>query len=79
MYLQTHASEGPSMVTYMVKILDFDRRHGGFAWRVYDEAFRCLRTVVPTMPWHVTNWELAVNAIQTVVTHQRDTLQPGRV
>ena len=68
-YLETHASEAPSMVSYMVKILDFHRRHGRFAWRVYDEAFRRQRavattaTATATMPWHVTNWELALFCI----------------
>ena len=67
--VETHASEAPSMVSYMVKILDFHRRHGRFAWRVYDEAFRHQRavattaTATATMPWHVTNWELALFCI----------------
>ena len=74
-YLQTHASEAPSMLTYMVNILDMHRRHGGFAWRVYDERFRRVRALAPSMPWHVTNWDLAMDAVQTVVVRQSDTLQ----
>ena len=60
----------------MVNILDMHRRHGGFAWRVYDERFRRLRALAPSMPWHLTNWDSAMDAIQTVVVHQSDTLQP---
>ena len=60
----------------MVNILDMHRRHGGFAWRVYDERFRRLRALAPSMPWHLTNWDLAMDAIQTVVVCQSDTLQP---
>ena len=29
----------------MVNILDMHRRHGGFAWRVYDERFRRVRAL----------------------------------
>ena len=60
----------------MVNILDMHRRHGGFAWRVYDERFHRVRALAPSMLWHLTNWHLAMDAIQTVVVHQSDTLQP---
>ena len=60
----------------MVNILDMHRRHGGFVWRVHDERFRCVRALAPSMPWHLTNWDLAMDAIQTVVVRQSDTLQP---
>ena len=60
----------------MVNILDMHRRHGGFAWRVHDERFRRVRALAPSMPWHLTNWDLAMDAIQTVVVRQSDTLQP---
>ena len=60
----------------MVNILDMHRRHGGFAWRVYDERFRRVRALAPSMPWHLKNWDSAMDAIQTVVVHQSDTLQP---
>ena len=53
------------MLTYMVSIVDMHRRHGGFAWRVYDEKFRRVRALVPSMPWHQTNWELAMDAIHS--------------
>ena len=60
----------------MVNILDMHRSHGGFAWHVHDERFRRLRALAPSMPWHLTNWDLAMDAIQTVVVRQSDTLQP---
>ena len=49
----------------MVNILD-----------MHDERFRRLRALAPSMPWHLTNWDLAMDAIQTVVVCQSDTLQP---
>ena len=55
----------------MVNILDMHRRHGGFAWRVYDERFRRVRALAPSMPWHLTNWDLAMDAIQTGRTSVR--------
>ena len=59
----------------MVNILDMHWRHGGFDWRVYDECFRRVRALAPSMPWHLTNWDVAMDAIQTVVVRQSDTLQ----
>ena len=59
-----------------MNILNMHRRHGGFAWRIYDERFHRLRTLAPSMPWHLKNWDSAMDAIQTVVVHQSDTLQP---
>ena len=38
-YLQAHADEESSLMTYMVAIMDMSKRHGGYAWRVYDENF----------------------------------------
>ena len=60
----------------MVNILDMHRRHGGFAWRVYDERFHRVRALAPSMLWHLTNWDLAMDAVQTVVVRQSDTQQP---
>ena len=60
----------------MVNILDMHRRHGEFAWHVHDERFRRVRALGPSMPWHLTNWDLAMDAVQTVVVRQSDTQQP---
>ena len=62
-YLQHHESEAPAMLTYMVNIIDMQPRHGGFAWRTYDESFRCVRALSTALPWNVTNWDLAMHAI----------------
>ena len=48
-YLQTHADEAASLMTYMVAITDMSKRHGGYAWRVYDEKFGRIRTLPPTL------------------------------
>ena len=66
-YLQAHAYEAPSLMTYMVAIMDMSKRHGGYAWRVYDEKFRRIRALSPTLPWHVTNWDMAMDAIHANV------------
>ena len=42
-YLERQATEAPSVLTYMVSIVDMHRRHGAFAWCVYDEKFRRVR------------------------------------
>ena len=54
-YLDRHPGEAPGILTYMVSILDMQRRHAGFAWRLYDERFRRIRALAPSMPWHITN------------------------
>ena len=73
-YLETHPFEAPSMVSIWSRYWIFTGvtvdLHG------YAEAFRRQRavattaTATATMPWHVTDWKLAFNAIHT------DTLQP---
>ena len=65
-YLEKHPAEAPSLLTYMVSIIYMHRNHGGFAWRLYDEKFRCIRALTPALAWHITNWDLAVEALHTV-------------
>ena len=64
-YLQVHPHEASPILTYMVRIMDMAKRHGGYAWRLYDERFRRLRAMAPQLPWHLTNWDLALEAINT--------------
>ena len=47
--LQTHTDEAASLMTYMVAITDMSKRHGGYAWRVYDEKFGRIRTLPSTL------------------------------
>ena len=61
--LDRHPDEAPGVLTYIVSIIDMQRRHGGFAWRLYDERFRRIRSLAPSMPCHVTNWDVAMDSI----------------
>ena len=70
-YLQAHADEESSLMTYIVAIMDMSKRHGGYAWRVYDEKFRRIRALSPTLQLHVTNWDLAMDAIHANVPSDR--------
>ena len=62
-YVERHPSEAASLFSYIVRIQDMDRRHGGLAWRTYDEKFRRIHALLPSMPWHTTNWDLAMDAV----------------
>ena len=70
-YLEKHPAEAPSLLTYMVSIMDMHRNHGGFAWRLYDEKFRRIRALTPALAWHITNWDLAMEALHTVAPSSR--------
>ena len=70
-YLERHPAEAPSMLTYMVSIMDMHRNHGGFAWRLYDEKFRRIRAMTPALAWHITNWDLAMEALHSVAPSGR--------
>ena len=39
-YVERHPAESPSLFSYTVNVMDLHRRHGGVAWRLYDERFR---------------------------------------
>ena len=62
-YVECHPSESPSLFTFMVKVMDLHRRHGGVAWCLY-ERFRCIHAMVPELPWHTINWDLAMDSTQ---------------
>ena len=47
------------------------RNHGGFAWRLYDEKFRHIRALTPALAWHITKWDLAMEALHTVASSGR--------
>ena len=59
-YLQKFPNQAPSMVTYMVRILEINTKHAGYLWRSYDENFRRVRAHVTeeVLPWHRINWDL---------------------
>ena len=44
---------------------------GGFAWRLYDEKVRRIRALTPALVWHITNWDLAMEALHTVAPRGR--------
>lgn len=62
-FLQRHPTQGPAIFTYLTRILDLHRQHGGTVWRLYDEQFRRLRAHLPTLPWHVLNWQVLNDAM----------------
>ena len=57
-YLQKHPTEGPSMITYMDKIMLLYRQYNGYVWRSYDRRFRAAKAACPKLPWHMirTSW-----------------------
>ena len=59
-YVECHPSESAALFTYMVNVMDLHRRHGGVAWRLYDERFRRIRAMAPELPWHLINWDVAM-------------------
>ena len=75
-HVETHPEEAPSLFSYIIIITDLQTRHGGFAWRVYAERFRRVRAMAPQMPWHITNWDLAMGAIQSNVSFVRQGAPP---
>ena len=63
-YVECHPSESAAaLFTYMVNVMDLHQRHGGVAWRLYDERFRRIRAMAPELPWHLINWDVAMGAI----------------
>ena len=64
-YVECHPSESAALFTYMVNVMDIHRRHGGVAWRLYDERFRRIRAMAPELPWHLINWDVAMGAIHS--------------
>ena len=54
-YMERYHTEAPSIFTYyyiMCRII-----------RVYDEQFRHIHTLVPSVPWHATKWKLAMDVV----------------
>ena len=64
-YVERHPAESPSLFSYIVNVMDLHRRHGGVAWRLYDERFRRIRAMAPELPWHIVNWDVAMGAIHS--------------
>ena len=59
-YLERYQDEAPSLLTYIIRIFEMSKKHGGYIWRAYDEGFRKVRAFAP-VPWHRTNWDLVFN------------------
>ena len=68
MNVERHPSEAALLFMYIVRIQDIDHRHGGLAWHTYDEKFRRIHALLPSMPWHTTNWDLARDAVHDDTT-----------
>lgn len=69
-YLEKPAnqSQAPSMVTYMMAILDLHRTYGGMVWANYDKAFRqsrahILKAFNVQWQWHTIKTELLLQAL----------------
>jgi hypothetical protein len=62
-YLERYPAQGPAMFSYTVRIFDLHRQYGGVAWRNYDEKFRRVKAVCPTLPWHTVNWDMAMSLV----------------
>ena len=75
-YLERFPEEGPSIMTYIIKIFEMSKRQGGYVWRSYDESFRRMRSYTP-VPWHKTNWELVFN-VQSITETSLNKSQPFR-
>jgi hypothetical protein len=57
---------GPSIVTYMVRIAELQKKYGGMAWRDYDIKFRQLKGVVTdngSLPWHKVETSLLLDTV----------------
>ena len=78
-YLECHAREAPAIMSYMVIVMDLQQRHGGYAWRIYDERFRRVRAMAPQLPWHLTNWDLAMGAIHPSILPVRQGATPSDI
>ena len=64
-YVERHPTEFPSLFSCMVNVIDLHWRHGGVAWRLYDERFRRIRAMAPELPWHIANWDVTMGAIHS--------------
>lgn len=60
-YLEKFPMEGPSLFTYMSKIIDLSRKHQGYLWRTYDEKFRRVKKRA-NFEWHEMRWELIMDS-----------------
>ena len=43
-------------LTCTMNVVELQQRHGGIAWRLYDERFHCVRAMAPQLPWDVAMW-----------------------
>ena len=58
--MQENPSQAPDLFTYIVRIADLERRHGGDLWRCYDERYRELRTACKDLPWHTVHFNVVL-------------------
>ena len=63
--MQRFPTEGQALLTYAVRIMDMQRSYGGFVWRSYDERFRQLKAVMPSLAWHKINWDICMEVINS--------------
>ena len=59
-FVQENPSQAPDLFTYIIRIADLERRHGGDLWRRYDERYRELRTVCKDLPWHTVHFNVVL-------------------
>ena len=61
-YCEKFPAEGPSIFTYVIRILDLHRRYKGPVWRSYNERFRALRALMP-LSWDKIHWDITMELI----------------
>ncbi len=64
--LGAHPTLAPSMITYIVRIVQLHKRYGGNAWREYDIKFRQLKAAMPDstcLPWHKVETALLLDTV----------------
>jgi len=70
-YLERYPEEAPNMFSYMVNILDLQKKYPGAAWCNYDIRFRQLKSHCEinrahnSLPWQVTNYQLVLDVLHT--------------
>ena len=67
-YLERYPAQAPSLITYMMQILDLQKKYAGVVWSQYDSRCRQLKAQVDmsrpnSLPWHVVNYQLVLDVL----------------
>ena len=69
-YCQKHSSDSPSLLSYILIILQLNTDHS--CWREYDEAFRRIREI-SQLPWHLKDAHVLSQANEAFKNHNNST------